>query len=171
MFMILVPLRRGEASKLTAEMINGDRLVLPHMITKNGDAFTIPLPQQAKEILTGRPAEGLLFASRRTGQPVQGWGKMLAQLHELSGTTGWSLHDFRRTFVSQLAEAAVPSDVTDALLNHRQAATRPGVIGVYNLSKLMGPKTTAMATWGSMVEHAVATGRFDHVGNVVSLTA
>jgi integrase len=170
-FMILVPLRRGEASKLTAEMIDGDRLILPHMITKNGDPFTIPLPQQAEEILTYRTAEGLLFASQRTGRPVQGWGTMLAKLHELSGTTGWSLHDFRRTFTSQLAEATVPSDVTDALLNHRQAATRPGVIGVYNLSKLMSPKTKAMATWGLMVEHAVATGRFDHDGNVVSLTA
>ncbi len=148
-FMILVPLRRGEASKLTAEMIDGDRLILPHMITKNGDPFTIPLPQQAEEILTYRTAEGLLFASQRTGRPVQGWGTMLAKLHELSGTTGWSLHDFRRTFVSQLAEAAVPSDVTDALLNHRQAATRPGVIGVYNRSKLMGPKMTAMATCSS----------------------
>ncbi len=96
---------------------------------------------------------------------------MLAKLHELSGTTGWSLHDFRRTFASQLAEFGMPSDVTDALLNHRQAATRPGVIGVYNRSKLMSPKTKAMATWGLMVEHAVATGRFDHDGNVVSLTA
>ncbi len=169
-FMILVPLRRGEASKLTAEMIDGDRLTLPHMITKNGDPFTIPLPQQALEILTCRPAEGLLFASRRTGQPVRGWGKMLKKLREVSGATGWSLHDFRRTFTSQLAEATVPSDVTDALLNHRQAATRPGVIGVYNRSKLMGPKTKAMATWGSMVEHAVVTGRFDHDGNVVSMT-
>jgi integrase len=55
-FMILVPLRRGEASKLTAEMINGDRLTLPHMITKNGDPFRIPLPQQAQETLMHCPA-------------------------------------------------------------------------------------------------------------------
>jgi integrase len=158
-FLALVPLRRAEASKIEAGWIREGTLTLPGLITKNNDAFEIPLPQAALDLIAGR--EGLVFASHRTGGPVGGLDRIMRQLRKTSGINDWSLHDFRRTFTTQMAETGVPMDVTDGLLNHRQGQTRGGVVGVYNRSKLTGPRTRAMQTWGRMVEQAVQAGSFE----------
>ena len=158
-FLILVPLRRGEAARIESSWIKDGVLTLPHMVTKNNDRFEIPLPEAALDLIGDR--EGLVFASQRTGGPVGGLGRIARQLREPSGVDGWSLHDFRRTFTTQMAEAGVAMDVTDGLLNHRQGETRAGVVGVYNRSKLTGPRARAMAAWGDMVEQAVQAGSFE----------
>src|SRR5262249_11985923 len=56
--MILAPLRRMECSELTAASMDLGRgaLVLSSKQTKNGDAFILPLPQAALEIIEHRAA-------------------------------------------------------------------------------------------------------------------
>ena len=163
-FLILVPLRRGEAARIESSWIKDGVLTLPHMVTKNNDRFEIPLPEATLDLIGNR--EGLVFASQRTGGPVGGLGRIARQLREPSGVDGWSLHDFRRTFTTQMAEAGVAMDVTDGLLNHRQGETRAGVRGVYNRSKLRGPRTRAMRAWGDMVQRAIETGTFEGTAEV-----
>ena len=47
----------------------------------------------------------------------------------------WSLHDLRRSFATTLGQLGEDDEATiDAVLNHRQSATRAGVLGVYNRS-------------------------------------
>ena len=164
-FLALVPLRRGEASKIEAAWIVGGTLTLPGTVTKNGDEFQIPLPQEALALIGHR--EGLVFPSRKTGGVVNSLDRSVRQIRAATGIGDWSLHDFRRTFTTQMAEVGTPMDVTDGLLNHRQGSTRGGVVGVYNRSKLTGPRTRAMATWGDMVARAIEAGTFEGEDKVV----
>jgi integrase len=166
-FLLVVPLRRNEAGAITGEMIKDGILTLPGKTMKNGETFSIALPPQALEIVARRPAAGLLFPSRKTYMPVNGWQTIVPQLRKRCGVD-FILHDIRRTFNTVLAEHEVAASVVDSLLAHRQSATRSGVVAVYNQSRLAGPRARAMRLWGSMVEAAVETGSFERHDSVVS---
>ena len=142
-------------------------LTLPGLITKNNDPFTLPLPRAAIDLIGDR--EGLVFASQRTGGPVGGLDRIMRQLRETSGVSDWSLHDLRRTFTTAMAEAGVPMDVCDGLLNHRMGSTRGGVVGLYNRSRLTAPRARAMALWGDMGSHAIEAGSFEQSAEIVSI--
>jgi integrase len=68
----------------------------------------------------------------------------------------WTWHDFRRSFASALGEAGIPEAVADAVLNHRQAATRGGVLGVYQRSSRWPEQAKAMELWGRLLNAAIA---------------
>jgi integrase len=81
----------------------------------------------------------------------------------------WSWHDFRRSFASALGEAGIPEAVADAVLNHRQAATRGGVLGVYQRSSRWPEQVRAMQLWGRLLQDALDGKQSD--ANVVVMTA
>ena len=64
----------------------------------------------------------------------QSEARIKAKLDKAAEVSGWMWHDFRRSFASALGKAGVPEAVADAILNHRQAATHGGVLGVYQRS-------------------------------------
>ena len=82
-------------------------------------------------------------------------------ISEASGLAGWTWHDFRRSFASALGEAGIPEAVADAVLNHRQAATRGGVLGVYQRSSRWPEQLKAMELWGRLLLAAVNRGDAD----------
>ncbi len=69
--------------------------------------------------------------------------------------TGWTWHDFRRSFATALGEAGIPEAVADAILNHRQAATRGGVLGVYQRASRWPEQVNAMRMWERLVAAAI----------------
>lgn len=71
------------------------------------------------------------------------------------GLTGWRWHDGRRSFVTVLAEHGASEAVTDAMLNHRQAATRGGVLGVYQQAKRRPEQEAAIRRWNELLTAAV----------------
>lgn len=107
------------------------------ILTKNGDPHQIHLHRLALGILVarqevaGHPKKGLVFPGPRSGKPIDTFSDIKAALAKAAqDLTDWWLHDMRRSFVSALAEAGIPEVVADAMLNHRQSATRGGVLGV-----------------------------------------
>ena len=52
-------------------------------------------------------------------------------LDQLSGVTGWRLHDLRRTCVSGMARLGIAPHIADKVLNH-QADLMSGVTAVYH---------------------------------------
>lgn len=58
--------------------------------------------------------------------------------------------------------------VVDAILNHRQAATRGGVLGVYQRAQRWPEQVMAMEAWGTILAAAVR-GCEPNDGSVVSL--
>ena len=127
----------------------------PGHMTKNRDAHRIYLPALAMEILTarhlaaGKPTSGLIFPAPRSGKVVDTFGDIKAALNaQLPQLADWRFHDLRRTFATALGEAGISEAVADAILNHRQSATRGGVLGVYQLAQRWPEQVAAMKQWG-----------------------
>lgn len=161
-FALLVPARINELSRMEWTHVDLGRAVWvqPGRLTKNGEEHTFPLPPAAVEILSEQwgdngKSTGLGFAGV-AGRPFTSWAVLLRRLHEESGVVGWSWHDLRRTVVSHLAENGVAESVADGLLNHRQSATRSGVLGVYQRASRLADRRHAMELWATLIARAVA---------------
>jgi integrase len=161
----------------------------PDKVTKNGDPHRLYLHPLAHQVLVARwrawakaeaggdpekyarlaaqpPKSGLVFPAPRSGGAIDSFTNIKAALVDKTkadggdALTGWTWHDFRRSFVSALAEAGIPEAVADAMLNHRQAATRGGVLGVYQRSSRWPEQTAAMRQWGRVLDDALL-GKID----------
>jgi integrase len=133
----------------------------PDKLTKNGEAHRFHLPAlvlgmlRARHEAAGKPSAGLVFPAPRSGKVLMTFSGMKRELDRLAGLTDWAWHDLRRTFATTLGEAGVSEVVADAVLNHRQSATRSGVMGVYQRAERMPERRAAMEAWASILNAAV----------------
>lgn len=126
-------------------------------------------PEKVARILAaGRPRSGLVFPAPISGGVVDTFSDLKAGLTKATcpkegehGAVldGWTWHDFRRSFATALGEAGVPEAVADAVLNHRQAATRGGVLGVYQRSSRRPEQVKAMQFWGRLLATTIDGAR------------
>lgn len=166
-FLIAIPCRRGEAAGLDWSHLDlaAAEWRQPARLTKNGEAHRLHLHPLALGLLRARhraadrPAIGLVFPSPEAGKAVVTFSAIKAMLDEKAGLTGWRWHDFRRSFATALGEAGVAEAVADAVLNHRQAATRGGVLGVYQRASRWPEQVGAMKAWGEALTAALAPKR------------
>jgi integrase len=163
-FLIAVPCRRGEATRMEWSHLDlaAGTWAQPGHMTKNGDPHRLHLHPLALALLTarheaaGKPTKGLVFPSPRASKPVDSFTKIKAALVKAApDLTGWRFHDTRRSFASALGEAGVSETVADAILNHRQAATRAGVLGVYQRASRWPEQVAAMNAWGDFLAAAI----------------
>jgi integrase len=181
-FLIAVPCRRSEAAHMDWSQVDlrGATWTIPAELAKNRDPHRLHLHQAALAILrarweaAGKPRTGLVFPAPRSGKPVDTFSDMKARIERAvaaelareAAATGeppsrlpaWRWHDLRRSFATALAEAGIPEAVADAILNHRQSATRGGVLGVYQRAQRWPEQKAAMARWGALLEAAI-TGK------------
>ena len=177
-FLIAIPCRRGEAAALDWSHLNlpAAEWHQPGRLTKNGEAHRLHLHPLALALLNkrwadaGEPSAGLVFPSPEAGRALQTFSDMKEALDKAAGLTGWRWHDFRRSFATALAESGTPEAVADAVLNHKQSATRGGVLGVYQRAQRWPEQKAAMAAWGAALATELAPkGRPKAGGNVVAL--
>jgi integrase len=146
--LLLTGQRRSETAALRSEWICNDTITLPKEITKNGRAHTFPIAPLAVSLLpTSASKSSLLFPAR--GKPdsaFNGWSKAKTALDKASGVTGWTLHDLRRTFASNLAALGVRLEVTEKLLNH-VSGSFAGVAGIYNRYDFAPEMRAAVELW------------------------
>ena len=162
-FIVAVPCRRGEAARLDWSHLDLGAAVWtqPGRLTKNGGAHRIHLHPLALALLrkrhaaAGGPAAGLVFPAPQSGRPVDTFSDIKAALDDAAGLAGWRFHDLRRSFATALGERSIPEPVADAVLNHRQAATRGGVLGVYQQARRWPEQVRAMEVWGEMLAAAL----------------
>jgi integrase len=174
-FLIVLPCRRGEASR--AEWLHIDLAAAewrqPGHMTKNRDPHRIHLHSLALEVLRERQratgGKGLVFPAPTSGRAVDTFSDIKTELEEITGLSGWTWHDFRRSFATALGEASIPEVVADAVLNHRQSATRGGVLGVYQRASRWPEQVRAMELWGRLLMAARDGGDAD--ANVVPIAA
>lgn len=175
-FLVLVPCRRTEAATLDWSHLDlaGAEWAQPGALTKNGDPHRFHLPPLALEILhrrhdaAGKPAQGLVFPSPSAGKALTTFSQMKREIEATTGPAAWRLHDFRRSFATAMGEAGFPEAVIDAVLNHRQAATRAGVLGVYQRAARWPEQVRLMQAWGDMLAAAIE-GRTAATDKVVTL--
>lgn len=162
-FLVAMPCRRTEAATLDWSHINlnGAQWTQPGALTKNGDAHRLHLHPLALNILrsrheaAGEPKSGFVFPAPSSGKALTTFSAMKADLVKAAGCDGWRLHDFRRSFATALGEAGVSEAVADAVLNHRQAATRGGVLGVYQRATRWPEQVRAIELWGDLLTAAI----------------
>jgi integrase len=169
-FLIAVPCRRGEAAQLDWSHV--DMLAAewrqPGRMTKNRDNHRLYLHALALDVLRERHKQtggkGLVFPAPRSGKPVDTFSDIKVALTDASRShddngdkaiAGWTWHDFRRSFATALGEAGIPEAVADAILNHRQSATRGGVLGVYQRASRWPEQVKAMEHWGRLLMDAL----------------
>jgi integrase len=92
---------------------------------KNGKPHLVHLSAPALGLLKGLPRTGELVFSGDGKTPFQGYSKAKARLDSLSGVSGWTLHDLRRTVVSGMARLGVAPHVADKILNHQSGTMSP----------------------------------------------
>jgi integrase len=127
-FLLLTAARRNEAAQMRwAELAGGD-WTLPASRNKTGQELVRPLSQAAQAILADLPKEGEFVFSRNGKDAMGGISKMKAELDYTSRTSGWTLHDLRRTARSLMSRAGVPSDHAERCMGH----VIGGVRGVYD---------------------------------------
>ena len=76
------------------------------------------------------------------------------EIDELSGVTGWRLHDLRRTCVSGMARLGIAPHVADKILNH-QNGTISGVAAVYQRHEFLAERRMALEIWGAHIEQII----------------
>ena len=163
-FLIAIPARRNEAACMDWAHLDLQAAVWsqPADRTKNGDPHRVHLHSLARDILhrrhaaAGAPPSGLVFPAPKSGGVIDTFSDMKAALVAASGLNGWRWHDLRRSFATALGEAGVDEAIADAILNHRQAATRGGVLGVYQRAQRWPEQQKIMGAWGRLLDAAIS---------------
>jgi integrase len=131
-FLAATGMRKGEASKLTWKMIDGDELHIAASICKNGMKRELPLVGELAEIIERRKAAravevngstqmcDLIF--HRSGRHVPQFKRTWDNACEKAGCPGRLLHDLRRSSVRFMLKAGVPIQVAKRVSGHKSDA-------------------------------------------------
>ena len=178
--LIITGQRRSEIATMRRADIDLDksRYSIPAERNKSGRSHDVPLSPQALRIIKPRlldeeydhlfPASRARFVDINTpnmtalDKPMAGWSKMKKQLDEISGVTGWRLHDIRRTVGTNMAELKVPRLTISRILNHKEG----GVTSIYDRHSYLEEKLAALELWGRRLDQILTP---DGGENVVPL--
>ena len=155
--LILLGQRETETAALHGSWIQDETLTLPGSITKNHNEHTLPIGALAKGVLDAHAADGLLFPAKdKPDRPFSGWSKGKAALDKLCGVTGWTLHDLRRTFRSNLGKLGVAPHIAERLVNHISART--DMEKTYDLYRYLPEMREAIDTWEQYLTKLLSLG-------------
>ena len=149
--LILTAQRRTEVTELRWTEIDLEQALwsLAEDRTKNGRSHTVPLTPSACNVIASIPRlnEMLVFPARgRDDATFSGFSKLKRRIDELSGVTGWTLHDLRRTAATGMARIGVAPHVVERILNHTSGSLG-GVAGIYNRFKYLPEMRAALLLW------------------------
>lgn len=145
MFM-LTGQRRAEVSTMCWGEIDGDVWVIPREKVKKDRPHAVPLTNTATAVLGTLPRfrhGDYIFTTTDGRKPSSNFTKTRAALHELSNTSGWTIHDIRRTVRSKLAELGVPREIARKVVNHEDGK----VDRIYNRHAYLAEKREALEKW------------------------
>ena len=145
--------RREEVACLRWEELELAQRVwtLPRSRTKNAKEHVVHLSEQSLNVLMRADERGLFVFSLVGTKPFNKFSRAKRRLDQLSGVTGWRLHDLRRTCVSGMARLGIAPHVADKILNH-QAGTISGVAAVYQRHEFLAERRAALDLWGAHID-------------------
>jgi len=175
--LLLTGQRRDEVGGLRWSEIDFDRSLwtLPAARTKNGLSNEVPLSNQAISIITSHSSgAGVDNVSRdlvfgRSEGPFSGWSKSKRRLDAQIGrlpkpgsagserdSSGWRVHDLRRTMVTMMAEHLnIWPHVIESVVNH-VSGHKAGVAGIYNRATYADEKRNALQAWADHLDRITA---------------
>lgn len=138
---------------------------VPRTATKGGVRLDVPIIEPMHKLFEAlKPFAGhrnYVFASYHAtvDRPIAGISKLKARVMKNSETSGWQLHDVRRSVITNLSEMGVPADVLRALLGH----THSGALASYDHAKFALPKRKALERWAKKLDRIVTEKSADVV--------
>ena len=159
--------RREEVARLQRAELNLAQRVwtLPKSRTKNAKAHVVHLSEQSMAVLKRQNQTGSYLFSLLGTKPFQEFSRAKLLLDQLSGVTGWRLHDLRRTCVSGMAGIGIAPHVADKILNH-QTGTISGVAAVYQRHEFLWERREALERWGAHIAKIVAEASSELRGKI-----
>jgi integrase len=153
--------RREEVAAMTWGELDLHRRVwtLPKSRTKNAKEHAVHLSEQSMAVLLRTTVRGPFVFTVLGSKPFREFSRTKRQIDELSGVTGWRLHDLRRTCVSGMARLGVAPHVADKILNH-QSGTISGVAAVYQRHEFLAERQAALDLWGAHIDQLL--GEISH---------
>jgi integrase len=162
-FLIAVRCRRGEATSLDWQHLDLESAIWsqPAKLTKNGEPHRPHLDLLALDLLRARhetarkPEVGLVFPAPGSQGMMMTWRNVENELVTANELSGWRFHDMRRSFACAPGEEGAAEPISDSILNHRQAATRSGVLGLYQRAVQWSEQMALMQRWGTLLTTAI----------------
>ena len=153
--LLLTGQRKMEIGTLTWNQITKDTITIPAEIAKNGREHTIPIGPFTASLLP-KKTNGYLFRSAKDNDEMyNGYTFHLRQLHKASGTSGWTLHDLRRTCASHHASIGTPLHIIERLLNHVSGQIS-GVAAIYNRHTYKSEMRLAVENYEKHIQALIA---------------
>lgn len=144
--LMLTGQRRTEVSHMGRSELQGDLWVIPSARAKSRRAHSVPLTATAAAILGALPDHGpssFVISTCNGQRPISGYAKFKAQLDALSATSGWRIHDIRRTVRTRMAALKVPREIARRVMNH----SMDSIDSVYDQHSYNGEKRAALELW------------------------
>jgi integrase len=130
--------------------ITADVWTIPREKVKKDRAHAVPLTATAIATLATLPRfgeDGHVFSTTAGLKPSGNFTKIKQDIDRISGVTGWTIHDIRRTVRSKMAELGVPREVARKVLNHEDGK----VDRIYNRHEYLSEKRKALKQWEMML--------------------
>jgi integrase len=154
--LILTGQRRNEVTSMRWPDIDFEPAIwsIPGEFTKNGKPHLVPLAPAVVARISSLPRlhETLVFPARGNANATfSGFSKLKTRMDELSGVSGWTLHDLRRSAATHLGRLGVAPHVVERILNHASGSFR-GVAGVYNRFHYLPEMREGLERWAQHIE-------------------
>jgi integrase len=146
-FILLTATRRHEAGQMTWAEIDGGIWIIPAARYKTKIDHVIPLSQMALSVLP--PERGGEFVFSANGrQAIGNYTGHKQAIDQISGVSGYVIHDLRRTARSLMSRAGVASDHAERCLGH----VIGGVRGVYDRHEYLDEKAKAFEALATQID-------------------
>jgi integrase len=162
-FLLLSAARRSEAAALTrSELSDGGKTwTIPGARYKTGRDVVIPLSAAAQQVIAAQPVlAGSFVFSANGSRPLGGFDQRKKLFDQLSGVSGYGLHDLRRTARTLLSRAGVSADIAEMCLGHAFAS---GVRGVYDRYEYADQKRAAFEALSALITRIAYSSSTDVV--------
>jgi len=143
-------LRIGDAMKLTAEKLDGNRLLL--YTAKTGTAVYVPLPGFVADALNNLPRYGGFFFWKRAGESkidtaAGNARRALRKIFDAAGVNNAHPHRLRDSFAVGLLEKGVAIEDVAMLLGHRDVRITQKHYAPWVRSRQQNLEKAVSATW------------------------
>ena len=149
--LLLCGQRATETARIRRAQIQDGCWHLEGSDTKNKSATTIPLSNQAQQIvdeLLTRDGNFLLPARGNGDKPINGFSKIKQKMDELSGVSDWRWHDLRAAVATNLAKLGYDRAMIKRILNHKDTS----VTAIYERYYYLKEKRAALQCWADELE-------------------
>jgi integrase len=121
---------------------------IPAARMKGAVAHEVPLGPRAATLLKSlpcwdEPASVFVFSTTKGAKPINGFSKAKVRIDNLSGVTGWKIHDLRRTMRTRLSALPVQDMVRELVIAH----AKRGLHKVYDQHSYRDEKRHCLELW------------------------